>query len=98
MALEGIDVSNHNGVIDWQAVKDAGISFAFIKATEGDAFVDRYFATNMARCRAAGVIPGAYHFYHHDIDPAEQADHFVHVMGPIHPGDLPPTIDVEMPT
>ncbi|HEY0069955.1 MAG TPA: glycoside hydrolase family 25 protein [Chloroflexia bacterium] len=96
--LEGIDVSNHNGIIDWQAVKNAGISFAFIKATEGNGFIDRFFATNMARSRAVGIVPGAYHFYHHDIDPESQAKHFLHVIGQVQASDMPPTIDVEAPT
>ncbi|MEA2572989.1 MAG: lysozyme [Chloroflexia bacterium] len=95
--LEGIDVSNHNGIIEWQKVKNAGISFAFIKATEGDAYIDRFFGTNMARCRAAGIVPGPYHFYHHDIDPKAQAEHFLHVIGQVHKGDIPPALDVEAP-
>lgn len=95
--LEGVDVSHHNGNVDWQAVKNAGISFAFIKATEGNSFVDPLFAANMAGCRAAGIVPGAYHFFHYDIDPGAQAQHFIKTIGQVQPGDMPPTIDVEAP-
>jgi lysozyme len=97
MTVEGIDISGHNGKIDWQAVKEAGIEFAFIKATEGDAYVDGYFATNIAQCRALRITCGAYHFYRHDIDPTAQAQHFAHIMGRPQPGDLLPAVDVEAP-
>ncbi len=95
--LEGIDVSSYNGSIDWQAVKNAGITFAFIKASQGGDAVDRFFGTNLAHCRAVGIVPGVYHFYRHDVDPAAQAAHFLHIIGQLQPGDLPPTIDVEAP-
>jgi lysozyme len=38
--LEGVDVSHHEGAIGWDKVKDAGIAFAILKATEGKSFVD----------------------------------------------------------
>ena len=38
----GIDVSNHQGNINWSAVKQSGIEVAYIKATEGDYFKDKY--------------------------------------------------------
>ncbi|MGE3272681.1 MAG: GH25 family lysozyme, partial [Chloroflexota bacterium] len=42
----GIDVSNNNGSIDWARVAASGQAFCFIKATEGTAFKDSYFARN----------------------------------------------------
>lgn len=93
----GIDVSHHQGPIDWKKVKEAGMWFAFIKATEGKSVVDSKFATNWAGARSAGLIRGAYHYFHHDVDPAEQADNFMKTVGTIHPGDLPPVLDVEAP-
>lgn len=58
----GIDVSNHQGAINWTAVRSAGIEFAFIKATEGVSFRDGRFGTNYVGAFNAGVIRGAYHF------------------------------------
>lgn len=95
--LEGVDVSHGNGVIDWQRVKDAGIAFAIIKATEGSSFVDSRSQTNLAQCRDVGIVPAMYHFYHHDVDPLAQATHFLQNFGTHAPGDLPPAIDVEEP-
>jgi lysozyme len=59
----GIDVSNHNPPVDWQAVKNANISFAFAKATEGATFKDITFARNWSGMKAAGIMRGAYHFF-----------------------------------
>lgn len=58
----GIDVSHHQGIIDWAKVRADGISFAFIKATEGMTFVDPRFVANVAGARAADILVGAYHF------------------------------------
>ncbi len=63
----GIDVSDHQGPIDWAAVASDGINFAFLRAgyrgnTEGGLFADELFATNLAEARAAGLECGAY-FY-----------------------------------
>src|SRR5215212_8300739 len=95
--LEGVDVSHHNGVIDWTQARDAGIAFALIKATQGSTIVDPMMEKNLVRCREAGIVPGLYHFYRHDVDPAVQAAHFLQNMGPHEPGDLPPAVDVEAP-
>jgi GH25 family lysozyme M1 (1,4-beta-N-acetylmuramidase) len=95
--LEGVDVSHANGEIDWWRVKDAGIAFAMIKATEGSRFVDPLMIANLTDCREAGVAPALYHFYHHDVDPILQATHFLAHIGTAAPGDLPPAIDVEEP-
>src|SRR5262245_3801053 len=60
--LNGIDVYNGDGAVNWTTVKNSGISFAFAKATEGVDFVDARFTTNMQNAKAAGVYIGPYHF------------------------------------
>lgn len=50
----GIDVSHHQGIVDWMRVKAAGAEFAFLKASEGTTFVDRQYKRNYARAKAAG--------------------------------------------
>ncbi|HEX4589452.1 MAG TPA: GH25 family lysozyme, partial [Gemmataceae bacterium] len=49
---KGIDVSDFQGSINWTSVKNSGISFAFIKATEGTTFTASTFATNWANSKA----------------------------------------------
>ncbi|GGJ84629.1 hydrolase [Pilimelia anulata] len=58
----GVDVSHHQGVIDWGRVHGAGIRFAYLKATEGTSFRDPQFTNNYPRAHAAGIVRGAYHF------------------------------------
>ena len=93
--LEGIDVSHYDGNIDWASVKQSGREFAIMKASEGDGYVDPTFAQNRAGARAHGIAPGAYHFFHADLDPIAQAEHFLQVAGAPGAGDLPLVADVE---
>jgi GH25 family lysozyme M1 (1,4-beta-N-acetylmuramidase) len=58
----GIDVSHYQGTINWSSVKAAGISFAYIKDTEGTTYKDPTFNTNYLNAYNAKVIRGAYHF------------------------------------
>ena len=58
----GIDVSHYQGSINWSSVKAAGISFAYIKATEGTTYKDPDFSADYLGAYNAKVIRGAYHF------------------------------------
>jgi lysozyme len=73
-----IDISHHNGAIDWPAVAGAGIALAFIKATQGLAFVDPAFERNWDAAVKAGVLAVPYHFLGTE-DPDRQAEHFLTV-------------------
>jgi len=95
----GIDVSHHQGTIDWAAVYSDGKTFAFVKATEGVTYNDPMFVTNMVNGTNAGVLMGAYHFARPDNNTAEdEARHFLQVAGPYTGrGYLPPVLDLEDP-
>jgi lysozyme len=85
----GIDVSDYQGNVDWNAVAQSGRQFAFAKATEGTNFVCRTFAGNWAGMQAAGLIRGAYHFARPDSNsPEAEADFFLQQVGDLSPGDL----------
>jgi GH25 family lysozyme M1 (1,4-beta-N-acetylmuramidase) len=60
--VDGIDVSHWQSVVDWTSVKNDGIDFAYVKATEGVNFVDSRFHQNMQGAASAGVHVGPYHF------------------------------------
>src|SRR3990172_4519727 len=90
----GIDVSNHQGVIDWPKVRASGIAFAYIKATEGGDFRDKSFERNWQDSAKAGMPRGAYHFFTACKSGAEQAGNFIAAV-PRESGSLPPVIDVE---
>src|SRR5579863_6983254 len=94
--VKGVDVSHYDGAIDWGMVKGAGIDFAVIKATEGLSVTDPEFAPNFKLAGQNGIIRGGYHFLHPMDDAVMQADYFLSVLGPSLPGDLPPSIDLEV--
>jgi lysozyme len=92
--IRGIDVSHHQGKIDWAKVRADGVAFAFIKASEGKDHVDSAFKANWAAAQAAGVRRGAYHFFTFCSPGAAQADHFASTVGGSF-GELAPVADVE---
>jgi lysozyme len=92
--VRGIDVSHHQGQIEWPAVRAAGVAFAFIKASEGADHRDREFGRNWDGARQAGVARGAYHFFTFCTPGAAQAENFISAVGGSF-GELPPVADVE---
>ena len=92
--IRGIDVSHHQGDIDWKSVKAAGIHFAYIKATEGADFTDATFAGNWKGSEEAGIVRGAYHFFTFGSSGQLQASHFISRV-PADLNALPPAIDLE---
>jgi len=66
-SAQGIDVSQHQGDIDWKQVSDAGIEFAFIRTAyrgygSGDFYADDNFDVNMQGATANGIDAGIYVF------------------------------------
>ena len=59
---DGIDVSAYQGDIDYNQVRDAGISIVYIKSSEGSGFVDPYFEQNYQNAKQAGLKVGFYHY------------------------------------
>jgi lysozyme len=94
--VSGIDVSHYQASVNWSGVASAGAGFAIAKATESTGTTDAQFATNWAGIQQAGLIRGAYHFFHASQDGAQQADFFLSVIGQPQAGDLLPTVDVEI--
>ncbi len=101
--VNGIDVSDYQPDVDWKAVHDAGYSFTYCKATEGTSYVAQTYHENIANANAAGMLFGAYHMYHFDADPVEQARHFLEtaispVIASARVKMLPPALDLELST
>lgn len=91
----GIDVSHHQGPIDWERVAEDGMSFAFIKATEGSDFVDPRFDENWIVASQAGLDRGAYHFFSLCTSGHDQARNFLRTV-PDDSNALPPALDLEL--
>ena len=93
----GIDVHGAKGVIDWERVRGFGVSFAWVKASEGKTFDDERFTHNRRAAKAAGIRIGAYHYARPDNNtPREEAEHFLRVAKPV-AGELLPALDFEEP-
>ncbi|WP_210528995.1 glycoside hydrolase family 25 protein [Rubellimicrobium arenae] len=92
--VHGIDLSRWQGAVDWRTARANGVSFAFIKATEGGDRVDPGFAGHWTGAAAAGVPRGAYHFYYWCSPASTQAAWFIANV-PRERGALPPVLDLE---
>lgn len=99
-SVYGIDISRHQGNIDWEKFKnenpaDAPISFVYIKATEGSDFTDVNFTDNFNNAREHGFIRGAYHYFSLHSTGLAQAEMFIKTVK-LQKGDLPPVVDIEV--
>ena len=98
--IHGIDISHHQGDIDWAELRDKGlinklpIRFIMIKATEGSTQIDENFIDNFYQAREYGFTRGAYHFYSVHTPAKAQAQFFIKNVK-LEKGDLPPVLDVE---
>ena len=92
--VQGIDVSAHQGAIDWAGLRGQGVDFAYIKASEGGDFRDSAFARNWAAAGRAGIRRGAYHFFTLCRPGADQAANFLAAV-PDDPAALPAAVDLE---
>lgn len=91
----GIDVSAHQGAIDWEAVRGDGIAFAYVKATEGVGHADARFDANWKGADDAGIARGAYHYFTLCSPGAAQAEAFL-AAAPPDDAALPPVVDLEL--
>jgi lysozyme len=97
--IHGLDVSNHQRVINWNLlsqmkVDSVHIVFAFIKATEGKNHFDMMFDYNWENAKKYHIIRGAYHYYDPNINSTRQAKNFISTVS-LENGDLPPVLDIE---
>lgn len=95
----GIDVSEHNGKVDWSAVKQDGITFAMLRAGYGSDRVDQddaEFKRNVSGCEANGIPWGAY-LYSYALNQSEaesEAEHMFRLLHGLNPG-YPISFDIE---
>lgn len=92
--VRGIDVSAHNGVIDFSRVAADSVEFVYVKATEGATWRDALFEQNYSAASDAGLRVGAYHYFRFDVPGWRQSVNIINTIGRRHL-DLPIAIDVE---
>jgi GH25 family lysozyme M1 (1,4-beta-N-acetylmuramidase) len=93
----GVDVSAwQSKPIDWAKARDAGIRYAFIKATEDEGYTSKAFQTQARGAMAAGLLVSPYHFAGPEADdsPSREADRLCDVYGAA-PYQLRPVLDLE---
>ncbi len=92
--IRGVDVSKYQGDVDFSRLKNAGVHYVFIRATEGITYQDPDYQSNHAKAKAAGLKVGVYHFYETNDDPMYQLKNFTQQVS-LSAGDLAPVIDIE---
>ncbi|MBO5383879.1 MAG: glycosyl hydrolase family 25 [Ruminococcus sp.] len=93
-SVMGVDVSHYQGVIDWEAIAEQGVGFAFIKATEGSGHVDKYSAINLDNVKDTDIYHSAYHFFSFDSAGESQAENYIEAVDK-ESINLPPVVDIE---
>lgn len=107
ITIWGVDVSALQGLVPFDALAQAGCSFAYLRCKIGnDSGHDSRFAANVAAAKSCGIIQGAYHFAYPlpHLRPADQVRGFIeaamvdgdHPLG-AHRGELPMALDLEWP-
>jgi len=95
--ITGIDVSHHNGTINWNLVPQSQAAFVFCKATQGKNYKDELMAANMNELKRLNFMRGVYHFLtFKDVTAQDQVNNFTSCgIDFSQPGTLPPVLDVE---
>jgi lysozyme len=100
MSIEGIDVSDANGDIDWHKVHGSGRHFAFCKVNEGDVIHKSTTRARIDAIRKAGMVPGGYAYVRPKAGRTGAQEFDIHWKAARHvglyeKGDLRPVIDFE---
>lgn len=92
-----LDLSNNNAEPDWKHLRAHGVDAVFLKASEGNSWVDPTFKSRRKAANAAGIRVGAYHFARPDlhVTPKQEAANFCKVVGKVGLSDLRPVLDFE---
>lgn len=93
--VRGIDVSHHQGLIDWAKLPGQRVRFVYLKASEGGDWTDPLFVQNVSAAPAKSIALGAYHYFTLCAPGRKQAANFLHAVPPHAHLVLPPAVDVE---
>ena len=98
--IYGIDVSHHQGKIEWEKVKkwkNKKLDFVYIKATEGATYIDKTYKTNIKEAKENDFLVGSYHYFRTTSSIENQFQNFIKTIDKSEQ-DLIPLIDVEEKT
>jgi lysozyme len=94
-SARGIDVSHHQGIIDWARLPAQKVRFVYLKASEGADWVDPLFVSNIAAAPPRGIALGAYHYFTLCAPGGAQAANFLRAVSAVRALSLPPAVDLE---
>ena len=95
LVYDGIDVSNYQKDINWQATaEDPAIQYVYVKATEGASHRQHRYRRNIEHARQRGIKVGSYHFLSTTSPIRQQFENFISMAKP-EEQDLIPLLDVE---
>lgn len=90
---KGIDISKWQGTnLDWSAIRNAGFSFAFLRASSGST-EDSTYELNRERATKAGVLLGGYHYFYPQVNIPTQVELLARLVDS--KVELPAVLDVE---
>jgi lysozyme len=93
-----IDVSSHNTVDNWNAVRGNNITGAWSKLSQGDYYLNPLRDQQVNGARGAGVVAGGYHFADPGVSVQANVDHYVTAakrLGLLDPSALMVLLDIE---
>ena len=90
----GLDISHHQGTVDWQKVFSTNAKFIYLKATDGVTYLDPSYLKHIQTLSQGPLFVGAYHFFEPKDKGQDQATHFLKYFTA--KGMLPPVLDVEV--
>lgn len=96
--VQGVDVSNWSGTVNWPAVFNQGGRFAYVKATKGTNEVSPLWGAQFSGAANAGLMRGSYHFALPPMSSATTQAQYFAAHGGIWKQDgktLPPVLDME---
>lgn len=92
--IKGVDISNNNSISDLSTLKNNGVKYVYLKATEGATFKDNKSIDRYSKCHDLGLKVGFYHFLVNTSKPEAQAENFYNYIKD-KVNDLIPMLDVE---
>ncbi len=90
----GIDVSHYNSISWAKVAENPNIEFVYVKATEGNHFIDNKFLENMEDANHSDIHVGAYHYFRTNVSGEKQFNNFSKALDQVE-FDLIPAIDIE---
>lgn len=97
MKLYGIDISEHNGNVNMQKIKDSGVKFVMIRASWGHFSKDKQLENNIRKCLEVGMPYGLYHYSYarNDVEARIEATRFLQLAKECKGRSYPLVLDME---